>query len=61
MLNKKGQGLSIEAVIVVLISIIVLVIVVLIFQSKGADIFGSIKDFVSGVTVPEINYTDAVK
>ena len=61
MLNKKGQGLSIETVVVILISITVFVVVILIFQSKGVDIFGSIKDFVSDVTVPQINYTDAIR
>ena len=61
MFYRKGQGLSIETTIVVLIAIIVLVVIVLIFKGRGGDIFEAIRNFMSGVQTPQINYTDAIK
>ena len=61
MFYRKGQGLSIETTITILIAILVLVVIILIFQGKGTDIFEAIRTFISGVSTPQINYTDAVK
>jgi hypothetical protein len=61
MFSKKGQGLPIETLIIILIAIIVLIIVVLFFSGSSGEIFGTVKDFISSIGAPKLNYTDVVK
>jgi len=56
MFNRKGQGLSIETLIIVLIAIILLVVIILIFTGQAGVFFDSIGEFISGSEVPEVNY-----
>ncbi len=61
MLGKKGQGLSIETIIILVIAILVLVAVILIFSGQAGEIFQSIKDFVSGISTPNIDASEMVQ
>lgn len=43
--SKRGQGLSIETIIILIILLIVLVVIILIFTGQANTIFGSVGDF----------------
>ena len=58
MFNKKGQGLSVETIIIVLIALIVLVVVILIFTGQSGDFFDAVREFISGINTPGIDYTE---
>ena len=58
MFDKKGQGLSVETIIIVLIALIVLVLVILIFTGQSSDFFDTVREFISGINTPEIDYTE---
>lgn len=61
MFSKKGQGLPIETLIIVLLAIIVLIAIILIFSGSSGEIFSAVKEFISNIGAPKINYTDVVK
>jgi len=58
MMSKKGQGLSVETIILVLIALLVLVVVVLIFTGQSGEFFDSVREFISGIGTPKIDYTE---
>lgn len=57
MLNKKGDGLSINTIIYLIIGLLVLILLVLIFTGQAESIFGSVKGFIKNVLDmnPDIN------
>jgi hypothetical protein len=61
MLGKKGQGLSIETIIILVIAVLVLVAVILIFSGQAGEIFQSVQDFISGITTPTVDVSEAVQ
>ena len=60
MLYKKGQGLSIETTIMVLLALLGLIIVILVFTGQSGDFFDSVKEFISGVNTPQVDYQEVV-
>ena len=61
MFGKKGQGLSIETIIIVTIAILVLVAVILIFSGQSGEIFGKVGDFISNIFTPEIDPSEVIQ
>ncbi len=61
MQDKKGQGLSVETLIIALIALLVLVVIALIFTGQAGDFFDSIREFVSGTSAPDIDYTEVIE
>ena len=58
MFNKRGQGLSVETVILVIIAILVLIVIILIFTGQSGDFFDAVKEFISGISTPEVDYRE---
>jgi len=60
MFGKKGQGLSIETIVIVSIAVIVLIAVILIFSGQSGELFSTVSDFISGIFVPEIDPSEVI-
>tara|TARA_Y100000310_G_C20667055_1_gene808148 strand:- start:1592 stop:1777 length:186 start_codon:yes stop_codon:yes gene_type:complete len=58
MFNKRGQGLSVETIIIVIIALLVLVVVILIFTGQSGEFFDTVKEFISGLDTPNVDYTE---
>ena len=61
MRGKKGQGLSVETLIIALIALLVLVVIILVFTGQSGEFFDSIKEFISGTSAPDIDYTEVIE
>jgi hypothetical protein len=61
MFDKKGQGLSIETIVMVSIAVLVLVLVILIFSGQSGELFSTVGDFISGIFVPEIDPSGVIR
>jgi len=57
---KKGQGLSIETIVILVILLIVLVIVVLIFSGQADNLFSTIGEFI-GLANNSVDINEAVR
>ena len=58
MFNRKGQGLSVETMVIVLIALLILVVIILIFTGQANTFFDSVQEFISGVNTPTVDYKD---
>ena len=61
MSSKKGQGLSIETLVLIVVAIIVLALIILIFTGEAGIFFDAVGDFISQINTPEINPEEIIR